>query len=102
MKNQNFALDEARIADILRKEILQDTQSKIQNLPKEKDLSNFECISTNKEANISPIMKMNEDEILAFVETFDVNQLATLTVAELNYIGEVLGVEPEILFGMTD
>lgn len=102
MKNQNFALDEERIANILRKEIFQDTQSKIQNLPKEKDLSNFECISENKAAFVSPIMRMNEDEVLAFVETFDVAQLSTLTVAELNYIGEVLGVEPEILFGMTD
>ena len=102
MKNQNFALDEARIANILRQEILQDSQSKTRNLPKEKDLSNFECISTNKAAYISPIMRMNEDEVLAFVETFDVAQLSTLTVAELNYIGEVLGVEPTILFGLED
>ena len=34
MKNQNFTLDEERIANILRQEILQDTQVKIQ--PKEK------------------------------------------------------------------
>ncbi len=99
MKNQNFTLDEERIANILRQEILQDTQVKIQ--PKEKDLSNFECISTNK-ANISPIMTMNEDQVLAFVEQLDVSDLKTLSVAELNYIGEVLGVEPNILFGMED
>ncbi len=102
MKNQNFVLDEQRIANILRNEILQDTQSKIKNLPKEKDLSNFECISTVKEEYVSPIMKMNEDQILDFVEAFDVSQLATLSVAELNYIGEVLGVEPKILFGLED
>ena len=47
-------------------------------------------------------MTMNEDEILAFVEEFDVNELATLSVAELNRIGEVLGVVPNILLGMKD
>ena len=40
---------------------------------------------------------MNEDEILAFVEEFDVGELATLSVAELNHIGKVLGVDPKIL-----
>ena len=40
---------------------------------------------------------MNEDEILAFVEEFEVSELATLSVAELNRIGEVLGVDPKIL-----
>ena len=63
MKNQNFTLDEERIANILRQEILQDTQVKIQ--PKEKDLSNFEWISTNK-AKIFPIINMNGEEVLTF------------------------------------
>ena len=45
---------------------------------------------------------MNEDQVLAFVEAFDVSMLSTLSVKELNYIGEVLGVEPEILFGLSD
>ena len=45
---------------------------------------------------------MTEDEILNFVEEFDVKELATLSVAELNHIGEVLGVEPKILLGETD
>ena len=40
---------------------------------------------------------MSQDEILDFVEEFEVEELATLSVAELNRIGEVLGVEPEIL-----
>ena len=47
-------------------------------------------------------MTMSEDEILAFVEEFEVSELATLSVAELNRIGEVLGVEPNILLGEQD
>ena len=45
---------------------------------------------------------MNEDQVLAFVEAFDVSMLSTLSVQELNYIGEKLGVEPKILFGLSD
>ena len=57
----------------------------------------MEYISSTKQEYISPIMTMSEDEILAFVEEFGVNELATLSVQELNHIGEVLGVEPNIL-----
>lgn len=102
MEHGKTLFDEAQLASMLRQEILNNSQSLVQASPKEKDLSNFELISTQKQPYISPIMTMNEDEILAFVEEFDVNELATLSVAELNRIGEVLGVEPNILLGMKD
>ncbi|MBR3604504.1 MAG: hypothetical protein IKL52_00570 [Candidatus Gastranaerophilales bacterium] len=102
MEHGKTLFDEAQLASMLRQEILNNSQSLIQASPKQKDLSNFELISTQKQPYISPIMTMNEDEILAFVEEFDVNELATLSVAELNRIGEVLGVEPNILLGMKD
>ena len=97
-----MVFDEAKLASMLRQEILNNSQSIVEASPQQKNLSNFEYISTQKQPYISPIMTMNEDEILAFVEEFDVNELATLTVAELNHIGEVLGVEPSILFGLSD
>ena len=102
MEHGKTLFDEAQLASMLRQEILNNSQSLIEASPKQKDLSNFELISTQKQPYISPIMTMNEDEILAFVEEFDVNELATLSVAELNRIGEVLGVEPNILLGMKD
>ena len=102
MEHGKTLFDEAQLGSMLRQEILNNSQSLIQASPKQKDLSNFELISTQKQPYISPIMTMNEDEILAFVEEFDVNELATLSVAELNRIGEVLGVEPNILLGMKD
>lgn len=102
MEHGKTLFDEAQLASMLRQEILNNSQSLVQASPKQKDLSNFELISTQKQPYISPIMTMNEDEILAFVEEFDVNELATLSVAELNRIGEVLGVEPNILLGMKD
>ena len=97
-----MVFDEAKLASMLRQEVLNNSQSIVEASPKQKDLSGFEYISTQKQPYISPIMTMNEDEILAFVEEFDVNELATLSVAELNRIGEVLGVEPNILLGMKD
>ena len=102
MEHGKTLFDEAQLASMLRQEILNNSQSLVEASPKQKDLSNFELISTQKQPYISPIMTMNEDEILAFVEEFDVNELATLSVAELNRIGEVLGVEPNILLGMKD
>ena len=65
-------------------------------------INRFHQPSRSVEAYISPIMTMSEDEILNFVEEFDVKELATLSVAELNHIGEVLGVEPNILLGQQD
>ena len=102
MEKGKFTFSEAQLADMLRGEILKNSQSLVQPTKKVSDLSGFEYISTQKQPYISPIMTMSEDEILAFVENFDVNELATLSVAELNHIGEVLGVEPKILFGETD
>ena len=102
MENGKTLFDEAQLASMLRQEILNNSQNLIEASPKQVDLSGFEYISTQKQPYISPIMTMNEDEILAFVEEFDVNELATLSVAELNRIGEVLGVEPNILLGMKD
>jgi len=68
-----------------------------------KDLHEFEFISgTRQEEEISPILKMNEEQVLDFVEAFDVSMLSKLTVKELNYIGEVLGVEPSILLGSNE
>ena len=89
-----MTFDEAQLASILRKEILNNSQELANFSQKEVDLSGFEYISTQKQPYISPIMTMNEDEILAFVEEFDVSELATLSIAELNRIGEVLGIDP--------
>lgn len=97
MENGKFIFDEAQLAGMLRNEILKNSQSVVQPTKKQTDLSGFEYISTQKQSYISPIMTMSEDEILDFVEEFDVKELATLSAAELNHIGEVLGVEPKIL-----
>ena len=100
MKRGKMTFDETQLASLLRNELLKDSEVKVS--PKQKDLKGFEYISTNKQPYISPIMTMSEDEILAFVEEFEVNELATLSVAELNRIGEVLGIEPKILLGEVD
>ena len=102
MENGKMVYDEAKLAAMLRQEILENSQNFVKVPQKQKDLKNFEYISTQEQPYISPIMTMNEDEILAFVEEFEVSELATLSVAELNHIGKVLGVEPSILFGMRD
>ena len=94
MEHGKMVFDEAKLTSMLRQEILSNSQNVDEVSPQQKDLSGFEYISTQKQSYISPIMTMNEDEILAFVEEFDVNELATLSVAELNRIGEVLGVDP--------
>ena len=97
MERHEFTIEESRLADILRQEILKDSQNIVKPDLNRKDLTNFEMISETKKPYVSPIFSMNEDEILAFVEEFDVGELATLSVAELNHIGEVLGVDPKIL-----
>lgn len=94
--------DEAKLASLLRKEIIENAQNVVEMPSKQKDLSKIEYVSVQQQPYISPIMTMNEDEILAFVEEFEISELATLSVAELNKIGEVLGVEPSILLGMKD
>ena len=95
MENRNLFEQEAQLADILRKEILKSSETVI--TPGKREIIDFEYISKQPQSYISPIMSMDQDEILDFVEDFEVEQLATLTVSELNRIGEVLGVEPEIL-----
>ena len=83
-------------------EILENSQKVVKSSAKQKNLKGIEYVSIQQQPYISPIMTMNEDEILAFVEEFEVSELATLSVAELNRIGEVLGVEPRILLGIED
>ena len=102
MEHGKMMYDEAKLANLLRQEILENSQNFVKTSPKQKDLKNIEYISTQQQSYISPIMTMNEDEILAFVEEFEVSELATLSVAELNRIGEVLGVEPNILLNMKE
>jgi len=94
MKKQEFKLNEEILASSLREELLKVSQPKKEE---KHDLSQMELISAPEKGYISPIFSMNEDEILAFVEEFDVKELATLSVAELNHIGKVLGVDPKIL-----
>lgn len=95
MKELN-TLTEKQIANLLRDEILKDSVSYVKPV-KKNNTKDMEYISSTKQEYISPIMTMSEDEILAFVEEFGVNELATLSVQELNHIGEVLGVKPNIL-----
>ena len=97
MEKENSLLDESMLANILRDEVLKNSQNFVKQTEEKTNLQNIEYISTQKQPYISPIMTMNEDEILNFVESFEVSELATLSVAELNRIGEVLGVPPEIL-----
>ncbi len=96
MKHQDLTFNEAQLASVLRNELFK-TSEQLPSKQNKKDLSELEMISTAEKPYVSPIFSMNEDEILAFVEEFDVNELATLSVAELNHIGKVLGVDPKIL-----
>ena len=97
MEQGKMTFDETQIASLLRQEILKNSQSLVEANPRQKDLSGIEYISTQKQPYISPIMTMNENEILDFVEQFEASELATLSVAELNRIGEVLGVDPSLV-----
>lgn len=105
MKNNKFRFEERQLAQGLRQRVFE--MSKISAAPSEiTKMTDMELISSDtikeEKPYVSPIFTMSEDEILAFVEEFDVRELATLSVAELNRIGEVLGVDPEILMGMED
>ena len=101
MGKEKFLFDEAATANLLRNEILKTSQNLVQAAPKEEiDFSQFELISKQEEKEeeyVSPIFSMSEDEILCFVEQFEVNELATLSDEELKHIGSVLGVDPKIL-----
>ena len=96
MNKQDLTFDEAGLANLLRGELFKTSQA-APDVKHKQDISDFELISTSEKPYVSPIFSMNEDEILAFVEEFDVNELATLSTAELNHIGTVLGVDPRIL-----
>ena len=98
MEKQNFTFQDKQLADILRNEILKSSVNEVKASPKTKDMSGFEMISKVEKPYISPIMSMSEDVILDFVEEFEVNELATLSDAELNRISEVLGVDANTLF----
>ena len=104
MNREKLLQEEAMLASRLRNELLRNAQNLVQ-MPKTAEMGEMEVVShgskTTKE-NISPIFSMSEDEILAFVEEFEVRELATLSVAELNHIGKVLGVDPKILVEGTD
>ena len=102
MANGKKVFDEAQVASLLRKEILDNSKNLVKAPKKQKSLNDLEYVSIQQQPYVSPIMTMNEDEILAFVEEFEISELATLSVAELNRIGEVLGVEPSILLGEVD
>ena len=96
MSRRQPRINEQEIAKTLRDELF--LVSKTENNSQAKvDLSQIETISASDKSYISPIFAMNEDEILNFVEEFNVGELATLSVAELNHIGKVLGVDPKIL-----
>ena len=95
MKQQDLTFNETELASVLRNELFKVSENKSET--KKRDISEFEMISQTEKPYVSPIFSMNEDEILAFVEEFDVKELATLSVAELNHIGKVLGVDPKIL-----
>lgn len=97
MGNKNNLSNENKLADMLRSEVLKNSQTFAKQPEEKLDLSGIEYVSTKDKPYLSPIMTMSEDEILNFVESFEVAELATLSVAELNRIGEVLGVPPEIL-----
>lgn len=94
MKHQN--LEETYVANILRNELFKISEQ-LPPVKQKRDLSDLEMISNAEKTYVSPIFSMDEDEILAFVENFEVNELATLSTAELNHIGKVLGVDPKIL-----
>ena len=96
MKKEKSTLGEVRMAKTLRQELIKSSQNTV-IIPEKTDLEKLELISEIEKPYVSPIFTMSEDEILAFVEEFGVNELATLSVAELNHIGQVLGIKPEIL-----
>ncbi|MBR1616939.1 hypothetical protein IJ670_02195 [bacterium] len=97
MGKKKLIFREENLNNFLKKEMYSSADEIAKSKAKIKDVNDLEIISGNNNSYISPIFSMNEDEILAFVEEFQVNELATLSVAELNHIGKVLGVDPKIL-----
>ena len=95
MKPENFIFEEAELSGLLKNEILKDVQETIEVQPKS-DLSSFEYISKAK-INKTPIMGMDVEELLQYIESHEVAELEKLSNAELNYMGKVLGICPEML-----
>ena len=93
MKRFKLTTQERQSANRLRDLILDNSQ----NIAKKSSIEEFKNLITSPEPTVSPIMALNEDEIIMLVEQNDVEVLKNLSVAELNYIGEVLGIEPKIL-----
>lgn len=105
MSKEKLTLEETRLARMFKSEILAGVPSLSPDILKQEQFSNnIEYISqTNKQAEekpyVSPIFSMSEEELIAFVEEFEVGELATLSFEELNHIGNVLGVDPNDLAG---
>ena len=97
MKRNKLTFEERQFASRLREEIIQGSQTFVNPRKEQLKAQEIEYISKNEQPYVSPIFSLNEDEILALVEGNDISVLSKLSVAELNYIGEVLGVEPKIL-----
>lgn len=102
MKDKKFLFKERQLESGLTHSFLTVSERLTRKNGTQKDLSNLEMISETEKPYVSPIFTMSEEEIIAFVEEFDVRELATLSVAELNRIGEVLGVDPAILAGVEE
>lgn len=94
MKDEIFIFEEAELASLLKNEIIKDTQSLVQATPKS-DFSGFEYISKAKPF-ISPIMTMNRNELLAYIENHEMSEFENLSSAEISHIGEVLGICPAL------
>ena len=96
-REEKLTFREEDLNKLLRDEMFANVEDISKIASQVHDIREFEMISETEKPYVSPIFSMNEDEILAFVEEFDVNELKTLSVAELNHIGKVLGVDPMIL-----
>ncbi len=94
MKDENFIFEEAELASLLKNQIIKDTQSMVEAQVRE-DLSGFEYISKAKPF-ISPIMTMDRDELIKYIESHEMTELENLSSIELNHIGDVLGICPTL------
>ena len=93
MKKTRLTIEERNFAVRLREMVLNNSQI----VSQKSNIEEFKNIITSPQPTVSPSMTLNEDEILMLVEQNDVETLKTLSVEELNYIGEILGIKPEIL-----
>ncbi len=93
MERKKLTSEETRLAQILREEILKSSQKEVK-APLKTDIKELELISSSEKGYVSPIFSMSQDEILAFVEEFEIEELATLEEAELNHIVKTLGFDP--------